>query len=124
MTISEAVHIIRNIFPVHPDHNVRYASYVINIALSQDLERPWHACKYEDYKLIHDETFVDGRWYEWLDKYNNREVARMKLDAFDHFFPNTKTIKEEDVIAFRETRYNTLKDKGEVIDPVLIDVHM
>ena len=61
----------------------------------------WHPCKYRQSKLIHDGTWVDGRWYEWLDKYGNREVARMKLDAYDHFYPSTKRIKEEDVLAFR-----------------------
>ena len=64
----------------------------------------WRPCSYdtyEDSKLEHDGSWVDGRWYEWLDKYGNREVARMKLDAVDHFYPSTKTIKEDDVIAFR-----------------------
>lgn len=30
------------------------------------------------------------------------EVARMKLDAIDHFYPHTKIIKEEDVCRYRE----------------------
>ena len=67
----------------------------------------WRPCGYDVYeegKLHHDGSWVDGRWYEWLDKYGNREIARMKKDAMDHFYPSTKTIKEEsDVIAFRET---------------------
>ena len=65
---------------------------------------PWHPCSYDenDPKLMHDGTWVDGKWYEWLDKYDNREKARMKLDAIDHFFPSTKIIREQDVIAFRE----------------------
>lgn len=62
----------------------------------------WHPCTYEEYTLYHDGTWVDGRWYEWLDKFGNKEAARMKIDAFDHFYPPTKIIKEEDVIAFRE----------------------
>ena len=45
---------------------------------------------------------VDGKWYEWEDIYGNREVARMKLDAMDHFYPNTKIIKEENVRRYRE----------------------
>ena len=104
MSISEAVQIISNHLPAHPNSSVRYAGAVTVAALSQDLERPWHPCKYEDHELIHDGSWSDGRWYEWLDKYNNREVARMKLDMFDHFYPRPKIIKEEDVIAFREFR--------------------
>lgn len=72
---------------------------------ADETESPeWRPCCYdfyEDGKLEHDGSWVDGRWYEWLDKYGNREVARMKLDAVDHFYPNSKTIKENDVIAFR-----------------------
>lgn len=45
--------------------------------------------------------FEDGCWYEWIDKHGNIELARMKLDAYDHFWPNTKIIKEKDVIGFR-----------------------
>ena len=32
----------------------------------------------------------------------NREVARMKLDAIDHFYPHAKIIKEEGVCRYRE----------------------
>ena len=128
MTISEAVHIIKNHLPAHPITDVRYAGAVVAMALSQDLDREWHPCKYDDYKLEHDGTWVGGKWYEWLDKYNNREIARMKLDAFDHFFPSTKTIKEENVIAFRETRYSYLKRKaqeeGRPFDGKLADVDL
>lgn len=128
MTISEAVHIIKNNLPAHPVDAVRYAGGVVAMALSQDLDREWHPCKYEDYQLEHDGSWVDGRWYEWLDKYNNREVARMKLDAMDHFFPSTKTIKEENVIAFRETRYGYLKRKaqeeGRPFNDTLADVDL
>lgn len=66
--------------------------------------KTWRLCSYDEYennKLEHDGSWVDGKWYEWLDKYGNREVARMKKDAMDHFFPPTKVIKEENVIAFR-----------------------
>lgn len=64
----------------------------------------WHPCSYDEYedgKLEHDGTWVDGRWYEWLDKYGNREFARMKKDAIDHFYPSPQIVKEDDVIAFR-----------------------
>jgi hypothetical protein len=113
MTICEAANILRNHLPAFLNTQVRYAGAVVDYALSQNLEQPWHPCSYKDFELIHDGSWVDGKWYEWLDKYNNREVARMKLDAFDHFFPKTKAIKEEDVIAFRETRYNFHKRKAE-----------
>ena len=62
----------------------------------------WHWCHYQDGKLFHDGAWEGGKWYEWLDKYDNREIARMKLDAIDHFFPCTKRIEETEVIAFRE----------------------
>lgn len=62
----------------------------------------WHPCRYIDCTLEHDGSWVDGKWYEWEDIYGNREVARMKLDAMDHFYPNTKIIKEENVRRYRE----------------------
>lgn len=68
----------------------------------------WHPCKYEHMRFIYDDIWEDGAWYEFLDKYDNREVARMKLDGQDHLFPPTKIIKEEDVIAYRKFY---LKDK-------------
>lgn len=67
-------------------------------------KKVWHPCAYQNYRLEHDGTWVDGKWYEWLDKYDNREVARMKLDAITHFFPQTTIIKEENIIAFRSLR--------------------
>ena len=54
----------------------------------------WHPCQYVDCKLEHDGSWVDGRWYEWEDIHGSREVARMKLDAIDHFYPYAKIIKE------------------------------
>lgn len=47
-------------------------------------------------------SWIDGRWYEWEDIHGNREIARMKLDVIDHFYPQTKIIKEEDVCRYRE----------------------
>ena len=61
----------------------------------------WHPCKYVDLKLEHDGSWISGKWYEWMDKFGNVEVARMKYDAIDHFFPPTKTIQQEDVVAYR-----------------------
>lgn len=55
----------------------------------------WHPCQYVDCKLEHDGSWVDGKWYEWEDVRGNREVARMKLDAIDHFYPHAKIIKGE-----------------------------
>ena len=65
----------------------------------------WHPCSYVHGELIHDGTWEDGKWYEWKDIFGNVEKARMKLDTPDHFFPPTGVIKEEDVVAYREVRY-------------------
>lgn len=45
------------------------------------MNNEWHPCRYIDCTLEHDDSWVDGKWYEWEDIYGNREVARMKLDA-------------------------------------------
>lgn len=76
-------------------------------------DRDWHPCYYENGKLHHEGSWRPGRWYEWLDRNYNVEIARMKDDAWDHFFPDTKIIKEEDVIAFRDTAYLYLKEKSQ-----------
>ena len=65
-------------------------------------ERTWHPCRYVNGKLEHDGTWEDGKWYEWIDKNDNLVTARMKMDAEDHFFPDT-WMHEKDVIAFRDT---------------------
>jgi hypothetical protein len=31
---------------------------------------------------------IDGAWNWWMDKDGNVEYARMKEDAYDHFFPS------------------------------------
>ena len=74
------------------------------------MNNEWHPCRYIDCTLEHDGSWVDGKWYEWEDIYGNREVARMKLDAMDHFYPNTKIIKEENV-----RRYREIKEKTDVL---------
>ncbi len=66
------------------------------------MSNAWHPCQYVDCKLEHDGSWIDGKWYEWEDVHGNREVARMKLDAIDHFYPHAKIIKEEDVCRYRE----------------------
>lgn len=33
---------------------------------------------------------TDGDWNWWMDKEGNVEFARMKEDAYDHFYPSTK----------------------------------
>lgn len=67
--------------------------------------KKYYPCYYKGGKLIDpQDVWKDGKWYEWIDKYGNVEKARMKADAYDHFYPNTETIKEEDVIGFRETK--------------------
>lgn len=63
----------------------------------------WHKCSYEDGRLIHDGSWVPGKWYEWKSISGETECARMKRDIpDDHFFPPPSRIFEENVIAFRE----------------------
>lgn len=63
----------------------------------------WHKCSYKDGRLIHDGSWVPGKWYEWRSINGETERARMKQDIpDDHFFPPSKRIFEENVIAFRE----------------------
>lgn len=54
-----------------------------------------HPCRYIDCTLEHDGSWVDGKWYEWEDIYGNREVARMKLDAMDHFILIPKSSRKK-----------------------------
>lgn len=62
-----------------------------------------HPCRYAGGKLLHDGSWHPGKWYLWVDIYGNSEIARMKADAFDHFWPDTEIIKkEEDVVAFKD----------------------
>lgn len=68
--------------------------------LWNDLEL--NPCYYAGGKLLHAGTWHPGRWYLWFDKFGNSEICRMKADAFDHFWPETKIIKEENVVAFKE----------------------
>lgn len=75
---------------------------MLNIERGKMMSSVWHPCRYIDSALRHDGSWIDGRWYEWEDIHGNREIARMKLDAIDHFYPETKTIKEEDVCRYRE----------------------
>ena len=82
-------------------------TYLENKINSQHKINEWHQCEYGifndvSYRLIHDGTWEDGKFYEWIDIYGNKEIARMKKDAIDHFFPPTKLVKEKNVIAYRE----------------------
>ena len=102
-TISEALNIIRPyIYGESTSEGVLNAFNIIETALLQNFNKPWYPCGYEDGELLTDGSWVGGKWYEWLDRYNNREIARMKEDTIDHFFPPTRVIAEENVIAFRE----------------------
>ena len=65
----------------------------------------WHPCEYVHCKLEHDGSWVDGKWYVWRDVDGNEEIARMKLDGYDHFYPSTRIIEEEKVVAYREVRW-------------------
>lgn len=73
----------------------------IRIEARHHVEFTWQQCVYADLKLRHNGTWIGGKWYEWKDIYGHIERARMKLDAYDHFFPDTKVIKEENVVAYR-----------------------
>jgi hypothetical protein len=59
-------------------------------------------CAYVDGKLLSEVPWGDGRWYEWIDKDGYIEKARMKEEWQDYFSPETKVVKERDVIGFRE----------------------
>lgn len=73
----------------------------ISVEARHVVEFTWQECQYAGLKLQHNGTWIDGAWYEWKDTDGNIEKARMKLDAYDHFFPDTRVIKEENVVAYR-----------------------
>lgn len=81
------------------DHLKEYPGETI---LNSDIS--WNDCRWSRGSLLHNGYWQSGHWYEWLDIYGNTEVARMKDDAWDHFYPPTKIIKEENVIGFRDIR--------------------
>ena len=56
------------------------------------MNNEWHPCRYVDCKLEHDGSWVEGKWFDWEDFYG----------TMDHFYPNTKIIKEENVRRYRE----------------------
>lgn len=63
----------------------------------------WHPCSYENMQIVDPSgLWEDGKWYEWKDCHGDVEVARIKRDSCDHFFPDTKIIQEKNVVAFRE----------------------
>lgn len=72
---------------------------------TKEIDPHFHPLFYNGTKLICKEENMppDGKWLYWLDKYGRVEKARMKIDAQDHFYPNTKTIKESDVIGWAYT---------------------
>ena len=102
MTIPEALNYLRSYRSEVDNPMVVKACHTVEDALMQNFSKLWHPCSYEDGELLHDGSWVPGKWYEWLDKYNNREVARMKAASTDRFFPSTRVISENNVIAFRE----------------------
>lgn len=65
----------------------------------------WIKCTYEDMKFNPFGEWIDGKWYIFKDCFGNVEKARMKTDAYDHFFPPTKTIKEENIIAYKNDNH-------------------
>lgn len=66
--------------------------------------RKWHRVRYAHYYLEGRNRPEPDAWSVWKDSKGHIEVARFKLDGIDHFYPPTKYIKEEDIIAWRELR--------------------
>lgn len=55
-------------------------------------------CKFESLDPEHEIPFDE--WALWKDEFGNVEKARLKLDAYDHFYPSPKLLKEENLEAF------------------------
>ena len=74
-------------------------------------ETKLHKCHYENISLIYDKDDEpeDGAWLWWYDNLGNAERARMKFDAYDHFFPDTELIKEENIIGWSFEKIEDLK---------------
>ena len=65
---------------------------------------PKHLAFYQGVKVVtadRDNSWAD-RWCWWYDRFGNREKARMKLDAEDHFYPNTYYVSEHNIIGWSE----------------------
>lgn len=53
-------------------------------------------------RMLSEEKWEDGGWYEWIDVYGKTGKARIKRDGGDdHFYPNPDGMKEEDIMGFR-----------------------
>lgn len=56
-------------------------------------------------RMLAEEEWEDGGWYEWIDVYGKTGKARIKRDmADDHFYPNPDGMREEDIMGFRPIR--------------------
>lgn len=51
----------------------------------------FHECRFErEYGLtLEGDPPREGAWVYWVDSYGNIELARMKRDVIDHFYPST-----------------------------------
>lgn len=65
----------------------------------------WHSCHYNGVSVITYDgyRFPDGEIAWWMDRAGNVVLGRMKLDDFDHFYPNCG-MDEADIIAWRYFR--------------------
>ena len=61
----------------------------------------WNEVRYNNLSLEGEVLPPDCIWAEWKDKFGNIEVARFKVDVQDHFYPPTKLVKEENIVAWR-----------------------
>lgn len=68
------------------------------------MKRKWNVVGYTHMQLFGKNLPEDGQWAVWKDKLGHIEIARFKYDAQDHFFPQTKYIEEENVIAWRDLK--------------------
>ena len=74
--------------------------------IRKDIESKYilHKCHFDNsgMQLIYEKANEpqDGKWLWWYDNLGNAEYARMKLDAQDHFYPNTKFLVERNVIGW------------------------
>ena len=65
---------------------------------------PIHLAFYQNGKIVtrDDDDSWQNTWCYWFDRFGNREMAYMKVDAKDHFEPQTKIIHEYNIIGWSE----------------------
>lgn len=54
-------------------------------------DRKRHPVKCADHMFAEDPTFLEDRvWAFWRDRFSRMEIARMRFDGQNHFYPHTK----------------------------------